>query len=152
MLPVRHLIIHHRVKMRVHLGQLADSTGEAVLMRLTDFCLIVPPLVLTLALSTRCGVFPVNAGIALWLPRSRNGFHHVWHRQYPRCRQRVTAWHCAAHAAAIGVGSPRSRAVSRALSTGGFPSLAPGVPAPCGVFPVLCHVLCHGTARRTLAA
>jgi peptide/nickel transport system permease protein len=46
---------------------LAGPTGEAALLRLTDFCLIVPPLVLALAASALCGLSPVTAGLALGL-------------------------------------------------------------------------------------
>jgi peptide/nickel transport system permease protein len=46
---------------------LAGPTGEAALLRLTDFCLIVPPLVLALAVSALCGFSPVTAGLALGL-------------------------------------------------------------------------------------
>ena len=44
---------------------LAGPTGEAALLRLTDFCLMVPPLVLALAVSALCGLSPVTAGLAL---------------------------------------------------------------------------------------
>jgi len=49
------------------ISALAGPTGEAALMRLTDFCLIVPPLVLALAVSALCGLSPVTAGLALGL-------------------------------------------------------------------------------------
>lgn len=49
------------------IAALAGPTGEAVLLQLTDFCLIVPPLVLALALSALCGFSPITAGLALGL-------------------------------------------------------------------------------------
>jgi hypothetical protein len=81
--------------------------------------------------------------------------HTPWHSSHGKTatvvlsRSLASPGHRAVfRAAGIGAGPSRSRAPPRARTTGGCPALAPGMPAPWGVFPVHGHVLGHGPARR----